>query len=169
MQMPVLQAGVFCQRTTDTVHPLIIDQIVCNSKINFFQGFNLTVAKKEIFEQIKKPRYVGVTWIYVTSIAERLACCSCIFSWSPLIFFFLNNAASNFPNLKAKFKRKNCWSRVRMVCCVKSADSVYTSDFLVRKMSLTLNVMKLPYSSKTHIVALHLLQRLGLHSLANYH
>ena len=62
--LPVLQAGVFCQRTTDTVHPLIIDQVVCDGEINFFQGFNLTVAKKEIFEQIKNPRYVGVTWIY---------------------------------------------------------------------------------------------------------
>ena len=62
--LPVRQASVFCQRTTDAVHPLIIDQVVCDGEINFFQGFNLTVAKKEIFEQIKNPRYVGVTWIH---------------------------------------------------------------------------------------------------------
>lgn len=81
--LPVRQAGVFYKRTADTVHPLIIDQVVCNSKINFFQGLNLTVAKKEIFEQIKNPRCAGVPRCMCTTIAVRPAYCSAYFPGLP--------------------------------------------------------------------------------------
>jgi hypothetical protein len=47
--------AIFCKRIADAVHPLIIDQVVGDSEINFFQGFDLAATKKEIFEQNKKP------------------------------------------------------------------------------------------------------------------
>jgi len=34
---------------------LIIDQVVGDGEIDFFQGFDLAATKKEIFEQNKKP------------------------------------------------------------------------------------------------------------------
>jgi len=52
--LPVRQAGIFCQRTADALHPLIIDQVVGDGEIDFFQGFDLAATKKEIFEQNKK-------------------------------------------------------------------------------------------------------------------
>jgi hypothetical protein len=52
--LPVRQAGIFCQRTADAVHPLIIDQVIGDGEIDFFQDFDLAATKKEIFEQNKK-------------------------------------------------------------------------------------------------------------------
>jgi len=53
--LPVRQAGIFCQRTADALHPLIIDQVVGDGEIDFFQDFDLAATKKEIFERNKKP------------------------------------------------------------------------------------------------------------------
>ena len=47
--------AIFCKRIADAVHPLIIDQVVGDGEIDFFQGFDLAATKKEIFEQNKKP------------------------------------------------------------------------------------------------------------------
>src|SRR5690348_16944791 len=127
------------KRRADAVHPLVIYQVVGDGEIDFFQVPIDCRKERNLWTNKKPPQRRGFLG-YVMSYCCTPCMLFCIFSWSPLIFFFLNNAASNFPNLSAKFKRKNCWSRVRMACCVKSADSVYTSDFLVRKMSLTLSV-----------------------------
>jgi hypothetical protein len=59
--------------------------------------------------QKKKPRHCGVKLLFRLHV---YCCCTpcilfCRFSWSPLIFFFLKRATSNFPNLRAKFSRKN--------------------------------------------------------------
>jgi len=47
--------AIFCQRIADAVHPLIIDQVVGDGEIDFFQDFDLAATKKEIFERNKKP------------------------------------------------------------------------------------------------------------------
>jgi hypothetical protein len=47
--------AIFCKRIADAVHPLIIDQVVGDGEIDFFQDFDLAATKKEIFERNKKP------------------------------------------------------------------------------------------------------------------
>ena len=81
---------IFSQRSADTVHSLVINEIIGDSKVNFFQDLILAVAKKQksFLNNHKKPRDAGLKSCNGSSVivVALPACYSADFPGHPLYF-----------------------------------------------------------------------------------